>query len=50
MLMTEKKWEEAASDFFEAFKCYDEAGSPRRINSLKYLVLASMLRESKVWR
>ena len=36
-----------ATDFFEAFKSYDEAGSPRRLACLKYLVLASMLMESK---
>jgi len=43
MHMREKQWEEAHTDFFEAFKNYDEAGSPRRIQCLKYLVLANML-------
>jgi COP9 signalosome complex subunit 2 len=36
------------SDFFEAFKNYDEAGSPRRIQCLKYLVLANMLMLSEI--
>ncbi len=32
----------------QAFKNYDEAGSLRRIQCLKYLVLATMLMESDV--
>ena len=48
MHMAERVWEEAATDFFEAFKNYDEAGNGRRIQCLKYLVLAHMLMESKV--
>ena len=32
----------------QAFKSYDEAGVPRRIHCLKYLVLASMLMGSQV--
>ena len=32
----------------KAFRAYDEAGSPRRVACLKYLVLASMLMESSV--
>ena len=35
-------------DCSQAFKSYDEAGVPRRVQCLKYLVLASMLMESKV--
>lgn len=35
MHMREKDWERAHTDFFEAFKNYDEAGSPRRIQCLK---------------
>ena len=38
----------AHTDFFEAFKNYDESGSPRRISCLKYLVLASMLMKSDI--
>eukprot|EP00510_Aplanochytrium_minuta_P002675 CAMPEP_0184014950 /NCGR_PEP_ID=MMETSP0954-20121128/6009_1 /TAXON_ID=627963 /ORGANISM="Aplanochytrium sp, Strain PBS07" /LENGTH=445 /DNA_ID=CAMNT_0026295619 /DNA_START=255 /DNA_END=1589 /DNA_ORIENTATION=- len=48
MHMQEHMWENARSDFFEAFKNYDEAGDPRRINCLKYLVLANMLTRSKI--
>lgn len=38
MHMAEHKWEHAYTDFFEAFKSYDEAGNQRRIQCLKYLV------------
>jgi len=48
MHMREKEWEKAHTDFFEAFKNYDEAGSPRRIQCLKYLVLANMLMLSTI--
>lgn len=34
--MAERQWPEAATDFFEAFKNYDEAGNQRRIQCLKY--------------
>ena len=30
MHMREKAWEKAHTDFFEAFKSFDDAGSPRR--------------------
>ncbi|MBW0473964.1 hypothetical protein O181_013679 [Austropuccinia psidii MF-1] len=48
MHMSEKNWASAQYDFFEAFKNYDEAGSPQRISSLKYLVLAHMLMNSGI--
>ncbi|KAG0142398.1 hypothetical protein CROQUDRAFT_67246 [Cronartium quercuum f. sp. fusiforme G11] len=48
MHMSEKEWAKAQYDFFEAFKNYDEAGSPQRISSLKYLVLAHMLMDSEI--
>ncbi|TPX34401.1 hypothetical protein SmJEL517_g02974 [Synchytrium microbalum] len=48
MHMSEKEWEKAQIDFFEAFKNYDEAGSPQRIQCLKYLVLANMLMNSLI--
>jgi hypothetical protein len=32
----------------QAFKSYDEAGNSRRVQCLKYMVLANMLMESKV--
>jgi COP9 signalosome complex subunit 2 len=48
MHMAERGWTQAHTDFFEAFKNYDEAGNQRRIQCLKYLVLANMLMESQV--
>lgn len=39
MHMAERQWAEAATDFFEAFKNYDEAGNQRRIQCLKYTFL-----------
>ncbi|XP_057858907.1 COP9 signalosome complex subunit 2 isoform X1 [Cryptomeria japonica] len=48
MHMTERQWAEAVTDFFDAFKNYDEAGNHRRIQCLKYLVLANMLMKSEV--
>jgi len=48
MNMREKEWEKAYNDFFEAFKNYDEAGSPNKIKCLKYLVLANMLMLSSI--
>ncbi|KAG5895276.1 hypothetical protein JTB14_015142 [Gonioctena quinquepunctata] len=41
-------YEKAYTDFFEAFKNYDEAGNPRRVNCLKYLILTSMLLKSAI--
>jgi hypothetical protein len=32
----------------QAFRAYDEAGNPRRVACLKYLVLANMLMQSNV--
>lgn len=48
MHMREFNWDEAFADFFDAFKNYDEAGSPRRIACLKYWVLASLLANKAV--
>lgn len=48
MHMAERRWAAAATDFFEAFKSYDEAGAAARTRCLKYLVLSSMLMESGV--
>lgn len=42
MHLREQEFENAHTDFFEAFKNYDESGSPRRTTCLKYLVLANM--------
>ncbi|GER41047.1 COP9 signalosome complex subunit 2, partial [Striga asiatica] len=38
MHMAERQWAEAATDFFEAFKNYDEAGNQRRIQCLKLII------------
>ena len=43
MHLREGEYNFAHTDFFEAFKNYDESGSVRRTTCLKYLVLASML-------
>ncbi|TFY83432.1 hypothetical protein EWM64_g585 [Hericium alpestre] len=48
MWMGERQWNRASEDFFESFRNYDEAGSPQRIQVLKYLVLAYMLTGSEV--
>eukprot|EP00184_Porphyridium_aerugineum_P002586 CAMPEP_0184708474 /NCGR_PEP_ID=MMETSP0313-20130426/37796_1 /TAXON_ID=2792 /ORGANISM="Porphyridium aerugineum, Strain SAG 1380-2" /LENGTH=437 /DNA_ID=CAMNT_0027170063 /DNA_START=84 /DNA_END=1397 /DNA_ORIENTATION=+ len=48
MLMGDKNFEQAKTDFYEAFKSYDEAGNTRRIQCLKYLVLANMLAGSEI--
>lgn len=48
MYMMQRDWDKARSDFFLGFKSYDEAGEARRLQCLKYLVLANMLSESQV--
>jgi COP9 signalosome complex subunit 2 len=48
MHMAQREWEKARNDFFEAFKNFDEAGVQRRIQCLKYLVLANMLMSSDI--
>ncbi|KAJ8304653.1 hypothetical protein KUTeg_018236 [Tegillarca granosa] len=48
MHLREGEYEKAHTDFFEAFKNYDESGSPRRTVCLKYLVLANMLMKSGI--
>ncbi|XP_058198573.1 COP9 signalosome complex subunit 2-like, partial [Rhododendron vialii] len=48
MHMAEGQWAEAATNFFEAFKNYEEARNQRHIQCLKYLVLVDMLMESEV--
>lgn len=48
MHLREEEYNNAATDFFEAFKNYDESGSSRRITCLKYLVLAYMLMKSDI--
>ncbi len=48
MHMGNRTFDRAQHDFFEAFKNYDEAGNARRIQCLKYLVLANMLALSEI--
>jgi len=48
MWMREKQWQRASEDFFVSFHNYDEAGSPQRIQVLKYLVLAYLLMGSDI--
>eukprot|EP00178_Gracilaria_changii_P017781 TRINITY_DN506_c0_g1_i2.p2 TRINITY_DN506_c0_g1~~TRINITY_DN506_c0_g1_i2.p2 ORF type:complete len:440 (-),score=94.73 TRINITY_DN506_c0_g1_i2:1790-3109(-) len=48
MHMGARNFDKAHSDFFESFKNYDEAGNTRRIQCLKYLVLANMLALSDI--
>lgn len=48
MHLREGEYEKAHTDFFEAFKNYDESGSVRRTTCLKYLVLANMLMKSGI--
>lgn len=48
MHLRDAQYQKAHTDFFEAFKNYDESGSPRRTACLKYLVLASMLMKSNI--
>jgi hypothetical protein len=46
--MREREWELARVDFVDAFKAYEEAGhGGKTITVLKYLLLASMLSESR---
>ncbi|XP_003382930.1 PREDICTED: COP9 signalosome complex subunit 2-like [Amphimedon queenslandica] len=48
MHLREGEFSQSHTDFFEAFKNYDESGSPRRLACLKYLVLANMLMKSAI--
>lgn len=48
MRMSEGNWDAAYNEFFEAFKAYQEAGNARARDSLKYVVLASMLVKSSI--
>lgn len=40
--MAERQWADAAMDFFEAFKNYDEAGTHRRIQCLKLVLINTL--------
>ncbi len=43
-----ESWDSASTDLFESFRQYDESGSPRRIQVLKYLVLTYILMGSEI--
>jgi len=44
MYMNEGNWAEAYKDFHEAFSSYNSAGDAKRENCLKYLLMATMLK------
>jgi len=48
MHLRQGEFDKAHTDFFEAFKNYDESGSQRRISCLKYFVLTNMLMKSAI--
>lgn len=48
MQMAEGNWEEAYNELYEAFRNYQEAGSSRARDCLKYVVLASMMSLSDI--
>lgn len=48
MYLSEGAWMTAYNEFFEAFRAFQEAGSPRAKACLKYVVLASMLALSDI--
>ena len=48
MHLREGEFEKAHTDFFEAFKNYDESGSPRRTTCLKYLGILKSLMPCRV--
>lgn len=48
MYLKAGKYEKAYTDFFEAFKNFDEAGSSKKYTCLKYLLLTSMLMKSEI--
>ena len=48
MYMSEKKWDRALEELFECFKYYQESGNIRAKDILVYVILASMLCDSKI--
>jgi len=48
VMLFEHKWSNAKQEFFDAFKNYDESGSPRRVVCLRYIVLASLLENTNI--
>ena len=48
MNMKENNWKQAFTDFFEAFKFYEQAGKERKIICLGYLILANFESFTKI--
>lgn len=48
MYMSEKRWEAALEEFTESFKCLVESGNTRAQTVLKYVILATLLSQSKI--
>jgi COP9 signalosome complex subunit 2 len=48
IFMNEKKWAQALDELFESFKSYQESGNTRAKTVLKYVILASILADSKI--
>jgi len=48
VMLYEHKWSNAKQEFFDAFRNYDESGSPRRVLCLRYIVLAALLENTKI--
>lgn len=48
MYMSEKKWDLALDELFESFKNYQESGNHRAKDILIYVILASILCQSKI--
>ena len=46
LFTSEKEWEQARLELFEAFKYYQEVGNSRAKNMLKYVVCVSILAQS----
>jgi len=42
MYMLDKDYDNAHANFLQAFLCYDDSGSPRKIRCLKYLLLVGL--------
>jgi len=48
VMLYEHHWSDAKQEFFDAFKHYDESGSPRRLICLRYILLAALLENSEI--
>jgi len=48
VMLFEHKWSNAKQEFFDAFRNYDESGSPRRVMCLRYITLAALLENTNI--